>query len=176
MASSEVESDGGRLERSGSHDSSEVEDWIQWKCDQITDFVAEARSLINQSGKDLQLGMFSVPWKENEFNGAIKKITGQDFKSLARYIDIFSPMTYQRFCGREVSWIGEMVDYMAETTNKRILPIIQTEDRAGKISGEEFYQEIAEATKPSSEGVIVFFLGDLLRDKDKVSVAKKAFR
>lgn len=149
--------------------------WIQWKCDQITNFVAEIRILINQSGKNIKLGMFSIPWKKEDFNGAIRKIIGQDFRSLAKYIDFFSPMVYQKFCGRDVEWIGKIVRYMAEITGKPILPIIQTEDRAGKISQEEFRQEIIQSTKPPSAGVIVFFLEDLLKDEDKIEVIKEKF-
>ena len=42
----------GTLRRNlGGGEKKKTEAWIQWKCDQITDFVAEVRSLINQRGK-----------------------------------------------------------------------------------------------------------------------------
>lgn len=149
--------------------------WMSWKCDQITNFVAEVRTLIDQSGKNIKLGMFSVPWRGEDFDGAIKKVIGQDFKSLAKYIDVFSPMTYQKFCDRNVKWIGRMVKYMAKTTGKPILPIVQTENRAGKINREEFEQEVSQALDKPSSGVIVFFLEDLLKDKDKIEAVKEQF-
>jgi len=154
----------------------EEKKWVQWKCDQIANFVADARDLIDQNGKNIQLGLFSVPWRKTDFKGAIEKIIGQDLKSLSRYIDVFTPMTYQKMCGKKVQWIYEISNYMRKMTNKSILPIIQTEDKPKKIFEEEFRQSIAEAMKKPSSGVIVFFLEDLLKDKDKLSGVKEAFK
>jgi len=136
----------------------------------VGSFVSETRALINQSDRNIQLGMFSVPWREKDFNGAIKKVIGQDFKKLAKYIDVFSPMVYHKMCGKETKWIHEIVSYMDKITGKPILPIIQTEDKPKKISGEEFKEEVKEAIKKPSQGAIIFFLEDLLKDKDKVQV------
>ena len=162
-----------RKEKSG---ESRGKKWIKWKCDQITDFVAGARDLIAQSGKKVKLSMFSVPWREKDFDKAITKIIGQDFQFLARYIDIFSPMAYHKMCGQTTKWIREIVAYMDEVTGKPVLPIIQTEDKPEKISMEEFSQEINEAIKKPSQGVIVFFLEDLLKDKNKERILGEFFR
>lgn len=151
------------------------EKWIQWKCDQITNFVAEAKSLIDQSGKKVQLGMFSIPWRETDFNNSVRKVIGQDFKRLAKHIDIFSPMVYHQMCERQVRWIHKMVVYMKRITGKKILPIVQTEDKPKKISEEEFKREIELANEEPSQGAIIFFLEDLLRDKNKLAVVKEIF-
>lgn len=134
----------------------------------ISSFVAQVRSLINQSGKKLKLGMFSVPWREKDFNGAITKVLGQDFKDLSKYIDIFSPMVYHKMCGKHLDWIHQTVNYMAKITHKPILPIIQTEDKPEKISKEEFTKALVVSIKHPSSGTIIFFLEDLLQDKDKI--------
>ena len=87
----------------------EGDKWIRWKCDQIISFVAEVSSLIRQSGKNLELGVFAVPWRDVDFGGAITRVIGQDFKSLAQYIDVFSPMVYHKMCGKTPGWIHQLV-------------------------------------------------------------------
>ncbi len=151
---------------------SEGEAWRQWKCKQITDFVAEAHTLINQSGKNIKLGMFSVPWRKKDLGGAITKVIGQDFRSLAKYIDVFSPMVYQKMCSKPTKWVGEMVGHMTKITGKPILPIVQTEDRPEKLTTGEFGEEIDQALKSPSAGVIIFYLEDLLKNEEKINIVK----
>jgi len=155
---------------------SEGKKWVQWKCNQITNFVGEIHRLIDRSGKDIKLGMFSVPWRKSDFGGAITKIIGQDFKSLAKYIDVFSPMVYQKMCGRKTDWIYEIVAYMKKITRCQVLPIVQTEDKPTKLTAEEFADELKQACKFPSEGVIVFFLEDLLKNGNKLKIVKETFR
>lgn len=141
----------------------------------VGSFVSETHALLHQSGKNSLLGMFSVPWRKKDFGGAITKVIGQDFKRLAKYIDIFSPMVYHKMCGRKTRWIHEIVSYMDKITGKPILPIVQTEDKPKKISGEEFKKEVEEAIRKPSQGAIIFFLEDLLKDKNKVAVVREIF-
>lgn len=145
--------------------------WIEWKCQRIANFVASVKRLT----KKTTLGVFAVPWQKKEFDGAIKKIIGQDFELLSRSIDVFSPMLYHKFCDRPLSWIEKGVDYFSRETKTPILPIVQTEDRAGKIGPKEFGEEIKSAMKNRSDGVIVFYLEDLLKDEKKVGVLSQLF-
>ena len=146
--------------------------WTNWKCQQITDFVADVKKIIP---KNMLLGMFAVPWQRYEYSGAIDKIIGQDFGLLSKCVDIFSPMVYQKFCNRPISWIDSTVKYFSYMTKKPILPSIQTEDREGKINATEFGEELKKAFKAPSQGTIIFFLEDLIKDKNKLRVAKKTF-
>lgn len=145
-------------------------DWIGWRCQQITDFAKDVRSLLPS---DIQLGLFAVPWRQNDYDGAIKRIMGQDFDALAQYVDVFSPMTYHRFTENQTSWIGDVVQELSTKTHKPILPLVQTEDRAGKISAEEFKESIEQTLRNPSDGMIVFFLEDLLKDPAKIAVLKQ---
>ena len=154
----------------------EGKEWIEWKCLQITHFASEIKHLTRKKRKNIKLGMFAIPWWEKEYGGAIKKIIGQDFKKLAKQIDAYSPMVYQKFCSRYVTWISQTVKYLSKMTKKPILPIIQTEDRSGKIYPNEFRSEILHAMKHPSKGVIIFFLEDLLKDNNKVKVTKEMFQ
>lgn len=85
-------------------------------------------------------------------------------------------MVYQKFTGRHVTWISQTVKYFSGMTNKPILPIIQSEDRSGKIYPNEFRSEILHAIGYPSKGVIIFYLEDLLKDKNKIKVTKEMLR
>ncbi len=153
----------------------EGEIWVRWRCEQITNFVAEASRIVKSPRKDVTLGLFAVPWTENDFDEAITKIIGQDFKGLSKYVDIFSPMTYHKMCGRDVSWIAETVRYFRSVTRKPVLPLVQTENKPTKISPEEFRQSLESAVQKPSEGVTIFFLEDLIVQPEKLKVVCEVF-
>lgn len=150
--------------------------WTWWKCDQITNFVAEAADIVRSSKREIQLGLFAVPWTKRDFDVAIRKVVGQDFERLLTYVDVVSPMTYHKMCGRDVSWIADTVRYFHKLTGKPVLPLIQTENKPTAISVEEFQQSLSAAARPPSEGVIVFFLEDLLKQPEKLEVVKDVFK
>ena len=141
--------------------------WRDWRCKVITDFVKEARGITR--GKTL--GLFTVPWQEKDFGNALRNIIGQDYPSLGKYVDLFSPMVYHRMCGRRTEWIGEVVEYVHKESEKPVLPIIQ----AGNISSQEFEKAIRAAIgAKGSEGVIIFTIKDVLRE-EKLSIVKDIF-
>ena len=152
------------------------ERWYEWKADQIVGFVGEVKNIIEKSGRNIELGLFGVPWIRGEFDDAIINIIGQDFKKLALVIDVFTPMTYQLMCDRTTQWINDVVVSVANQTGKPVLPIIQTEDKPVKLNKKEFEKEIIASKTEPSIGSIIFFLEDLLKDPDKVEVVKKLNR
>lgn len=149
--------------------------WYEWKCTQIFKFAKQARDIIKNNNKNISLGLFSVPWKRNEYGKAIKRVVGQDFEKLAEVVDVFSPMTYHHMCGRPVEWIRETVCYFDKITRKQILPLVQTENKPTHISVRDFKRSLTSAKKSPSSGVVVFFLENLLKDKEKTSALKKFF-
>ncbi len=150
----------------------EGEPWIAWKCQQITDFVARAKEIIKTVDNSIRLGIFSVPWREEDYDGAIRKIIGQDFRQLAPFVDVFSPMVYQKMTGHNEAWIEKIVRYMDKVTQKPVLPIIQTENKPGKLSPAEFEEELIFAYQKPSQGSIVFFWEDLQKDQAKLQTLK----
>ncbi|MDI6784010.1 MAG: putative glycoside hydrolase, partial [bacterium] len=74
-------------------------EWNKWRTEQITDFVHQAKKVIKQQPRPVLVGMFGVPWRETDFNYAIIDYIAQDYRALAKDIDIFSPMVYHKMCG-----------------------------------------------------------------------------
>ena len=149
------------------------EEWTRWRCDQITGWVAESRKLSDRYSPDTKLGLFGVPWIL-DYDNAIISVIGQDYEALGGYIDVFSPMVYHLMCGRPVTWIGEVTDWIGQTTGKAVLPIIQTVNSPGVLSPEELGEATKSAlTSPESMGVIFFNLEGL--DEKKLEAAREIY-
>lgn len=141
------------------------EQWTDWCCQQITDWVAQARAVVDRSDAQPTLGLFGVPWLLDEYDGAIRTIIGQDYPALARYIDVFSPMTYHRMCDRDVDWIGRVIQGIYEQTGKPVCPIIQSLDEPAPLPAEEYSRALELAlSHADSKGVIVFNLEGILAE------------
>ncbi|OQX65013.1 MAG: hypothetical protein B6I38_02955 [Anaerolineaceae bacterium 4572_5.1] len=153
----------------------EGDKWVTWKCEQITGFVKEVRKRIEISGKSIQLGIFAVPWFDDEYGGAIRSIIGQDFRALSSYVDVFGVMAYQKFTGQPINWISDIVEAIDRTTGKSVVPLVQSMDRPEKVSSDEFEYSIGMAIKGSSKGMLIFHLEDLLMNEDKFKILQQVF-
>lgn len=154
---------------------SHQEQWTDWRCQQITDWVAQARVVVDQSNSRPKLGLFGVPWLPDDYHGAIRTIIGQDYPALSQYIDVFSPMTYHRMCNRDVDWIGRVIQGIHAQTGKPVCPIIQSVDEPAPLPAEEYGRALELAlSHADSDGVIVFTLEGILPD-DKLARTKRLF-
>ncbi len=130
--------------------------WRQWKKEQITSFVRDARSVVDkrQGSRPVQLGAFLVPWMQGERQGAVLTQLAQDATQIAGYADVVSPMVYHKMVGRPAEWVGEISTYFAEMTDKAVWPIIQAAD----VTAEEFAGVVQSVSHSSAEGLLVFTL------------------
>ncbi len=145
--------------------SNHLAEWTKYKTGVITDFVKLAKEEIAKRPGKL-LGIFSVPWRRNEFGDAIVTVIGQDYAALRDYVDVFSPMLYHELCGRPLTWIGSFVKHTSNLTKKPVWPIIQTD--LGKdhlVTDEEFATAVLNALDPPSKGVIIFRQQTLIEAK-----------
>jgi hypothetical protein len=148
--------------------------WTAWRCEQITTWVAEAKATLKRIKPQATLGLFSIPWRLADFDGAILNIIGQDFQALSEHVDVFSPMVYHAMCGRPPAWIGEVVEEVHALSQKPVWPIIQSVDKPRQLSAEEYGQALdVGLTHPDSGGVLVFTLeGALQPEKLAITQAK----
>ena len=131
--------------------------WTEFRCDIIVELAAKVNKLVKSIKSDILIGLFHIPWTNNDFNGALRKIVGQDLARLSPYIDVFSPMVYHAMCGKSPQWISEITTYTYDKTNKPILPIIQTMNIPREISIDEFLESLNSGTEATgSAGIIVF--------------------
>jgi len=144
---------------------------------------ADPKAVLKHLRPDAILGLFGVPWRPADHDGAILKIVGQDYNALGEHVDVFSPMVYHMMCGRPLSWIGEVVEEVHNVveevhnlTGKPVWPIIQSVDQpSAPLSAEEYGQALDIALSgPASEGVLVFQMESAL-DEAKLEVTKSRF-
>lgn len=151
--------------------------WTAWRCGQITSWVAAARSVLERARPKAILGLFGVPWRLADHDGAILKVIGQDYRALGQYVDVFSPMVYHRMCGRSPGWIGQVTEEVQVLSGKPVWPIIQSVDEPTSLSAEEYGQAIDVALRSGgSDGVLVFTMKGVVADEAKLAVTKAGFR
>ncbi len=144
-----------------------AEKWQQWKKEQILSFVKEARKIIDNNqpaelakAEKIKLGAFLVPWRKSDFNGAVVSSLAQDAETMARYIDVFSPMVYHRMAHQPASWVREISWYfhnMGERAGLETWPAIQSAD----VGREEFSAALHGVEKSGAQDVIVYAMKDM---------------
>lgn len=135
------------------HKQAELQ-WLQWKQEQITSFVREARSLVEASvvSRQVKIGLFLVPWTQGERQGAVLMQLAQDASQLAQYADVLSPMVYQKMVGESVEWVGDISGYFGDMSARPVWPIIQ----AGDVRPGEFAESVRSVSRSGAEGLLVY--------------------
>jgi len=153
------------------------DDWVEWKSDLITSMVKEIVTAVKMTSPDILVNLHAVPWRESDFDGAIKKVVGQDFESLASHVDYISPMTYSHMVKREPAWINSVVKDIQKVSGATILPSIQVGIAylSDTLSTEEFADCLSESIKAPSKGVVFWNWDALYAEKEKLELVKNQF-
>ena len=132
------------------------DEWTNWKCHTITSMVKEIADVARAVKPSIRINLHAVPWRSNDYDGAIKNIIGQNLVDLAKYVDFISPMCYHHMVKREPTWIHDVTTDIFEQTNKQILPSIQVSKAylQNDITVEEFKEAIKQSLKIPSAGVV----------------------
>ena len=144
------------------------EEWTAWKCSHIVSIIKDLKDLVQRGGRELALGMNLVPWRLDEYNGALRGVLGQDPALLAPLLDYLSPMCHQGLVNRPVEWVGQTIDYFKDLTGKGILPIVQAFDAPGPLDIGDFEASL-HAGLEKGLGFNVFFF-EALNDARKGSL------
>jgi hypothetical protein len=101
-----------------------AQEWIDYKCRVITDFVREARKTVKGARADAALGVFTVP----DIDGQTEALTGQRIRDLAPLADFIAPMLYHNILLRPPGWVGEAVSKVVKMAGARkTLPVVQAD-------------------------------------------------
>jgi hypothetical protein len=150
-------------------------EWVDWKCTRVAGFVQDIRVEIVKRNLPTQLGMFSLPWRRTDFDGALRSVAGQDLGLLSQYVDVISPMVYHKLCHQPASWIENVTLDALAWTGRPVLPIIQSLDQPDVMSLAELDAALAHALKTPAEGVMLFTLDPLLKSVEKRAVVRRHF-
>jgi hypothetical protein len=105
------------------------DEWTEFKCRTINEYAALIHGSVKAIDPHILLNLHMVPWKQDDYDGAIKRIAAQDIVTLSRYFDFLQPMTYSTMLEESVEWIHEMgADAASQVTGTYVIPCIQAAD------------------------------------------------
>lgn len=151
------------------------EAWTAWKCQQITGFVKDVAQLKKQLNPQLKLGLFTVPWRADDFDSAIRRIIGQDRLELAPYVDLFAPMTYHKLTGNRIEWIDQVAAAIKRQTRKPVIAVIQAMDEPSPFSINAF-EEMLTMILHCYDDLMVFHADALLENLEKLKCIRHHFK
>lgn len=108
------------------------EAWVAWKASLVSQTVAEIREAVHAVDPSIQIMVQLVPWRIEEYDGAIVEVLGQDPRRLRAHADVFSPMTYHALLGRPATWVGAYGNWLREETGTAVWPCIQAMGHGNK--------------------------------------------
>jgi hypothetical protein len=161
--------------------SREAAAWTKWKCDVIAAFAREARRIVDEERPGTRLGIYSAPWTDDEYGGALRDILGEDLDRLHAVVDVFSPMVYQVKCGRPVAWVGEYTQWLAGRVgalNERrgreveVWPIVEAEGATGA----ELAAALRGALDAGATGVMFYSLPHAAASPEKLAAVMDVYR
>jgi hypothetical protein len=151
------------------------EEWVSWKCMRIVQFVQEVRAQLASQAHPIRLGMFSLPWRRKDFDGAIRTVAAQDLGQLAQVVDVISPMVYHKLCYQPVAWIADVVQDVYDWTQRPVLPVIQSLDQPAPLLADEMNAALKHALNVPAIGTIIFTLEPVLASTEKAHVVQTRF-
>jgi hypothetical protein len=152
-----------------------VDEWTIWKAHIITSFAKNLCTIKNTYAPTLTLGLFGVPWVDGEYEGALAKIIGQDYSALAKYIDVFTPMSYHHMCNRPAEWVSTVAKKVTNLTTKPVIPAVQCVDMPSQLPDNEYAALLRQLISNHTE-IMIFELNDLIKKPQKLSLTKSVFQ
>jgi hypothetical protein len=150
--------------------------WTDWKCGLVARAVEALAAAARSAKPDVLVNLHTVPWRKDDFGGAVRSVAGQDAAGLSRLADLLSPMTYHHMVLRPPAWVHEVVLDQAARSRVPVLPSIQVAeayiDRA--LPAEEFRAALEAALEPPSRGVVLWSWDALDRSPAKKAVLAAA--
>lgn len=149
---------------------SRANNWTLYKCSKLDENIAMILFELRKDFPHLQANLHGVPWGYNSFEGALRRIVGQDFQLLAPRLDQISVMTYHRMNQRPPQWINDITaDIYSQVNGKTaVLPTLQGNGGTDA----EFEAGLISAIKAPASGVVIWQLDDRLT-KDRLDIIDK---
>ncbi len=134
--------------------SNHRKDWTKFKCKIISGFISQVKKIIKANNRKIKLGVFMIPWNNDDYLGAIKTIAAQDIDLIRKPADFISPMLYHKMLGNNIQWFEKTLRYFVRKNHsKNILPILQ----GFNIKPSEILKAMRISnTLPGSSGFIIF--------------------
>ncbi len=156
--------------------------WEDWRVSVLVDWAREIRSIVKKIRPNALVGNFQCAWKDEDLGGVRRRCLGLDFKALAPYVDVFSPMVYHGRSGKTPEYVKEYIEYFSERYDvqtepdkyPKLLPIVQAHDEP-RITPEEFEKVLRYGLMGKSTGVMMFTIGSVAADSGKMAAMQRVY-
>jgi hypothetical protein len=156
-----------------------ADQWIRFKTETITSMAADIAEAVREIDPDVLINIHMVPWRRDDFGGALTRVAGQDPAALSGIADFLSPMTHSFMLHRPPEWIAEVVQDLDRASSCPVLPSLQVSShyREGEVfSFSEFEAALRAALEPPSAGVILWSWHHVEADPEKAIVVRRVVR
>ena len=153
--------------------------WVRFKTSTITSMAEELAAAVRELDPDVLINLHIVPWRRDDYDGAIARIAGQDPSALSGFADYLSPMAYSFMLHRPPEWVASVVEDLDWVADCPVLPSIQVSlaYREGEVfSGAEFETALRSALEPPSAGVIFWSWDHIEADPERAEIIRRVLR
>jgi hypothetical protein len=150
-------------------------EWTEWKCRTIARAVERLARAAREAKPSIKVNLHAVPWRRDDFGGAIRAVAGQDLPRLAPYLDLISPMCYHHMVRRPPGWIHEVVADVASRSGAPVLASTQVSEAYvdEPLGPGEFQAAAAEALKAPSIGLVLWSWDALAKSPEKQALLRR---
>jgi hypothetical protein len=162
------------------------ERWVRFRCDLLTDWVREFRSIVDETRPAALLGTFHNPWTDEERGRARIEKLAIDLAAQAAHVDVFSPMPYHARFGhrddvewisRQVAWLGRKLGVAGRPGERlRIWPIVQLADWGEPVEADQVAAVLDHGSRRPATGVMVFNWSGLRKRPEKIEAIGRVYR
>jgi hypothetical protein len=144
-----------------------LREWIDFKCQTITNFVAKARRVLKDARPDAELGVYVVP----DMDGLTEPLTGQRIRDLTPLADWIAPMLYHNILLQPSAWVGSALKEVSQIAGMKTLAVVQADsnrdpndaaDWGPPMSAENFSACLSQVGTESDIGGTIVFPGRAL--------------
>jgi hypothetical protein len=149
-------------------------EWTEWKCRTIARAVERLAQAAREVKPAVKINLHAVPWRHDDFGGAVRSVAGQDLARLAPFVDLISPMCYHHMVRRPPAWVHDVVADISSRTGAPVLASTQVSEayiQEPLLSG-EFRAAAVEALKPPSIGVVFWSWDALSKSPEKQALLR----
>jgi hypothetical protein len=150
--------------------------WTEWKIGLITSMVREITERVRSQHPAVRINLHAVPWRGEDYEGARRKVAGQELGELSTFSDYLSPMAYSFMLRRPPEWIHSVVEDMAAARAVEVVPSIQVREayrENDRFTVDEFAGCLREALRPPSRGVVFWSWDALAQEPEKRQVVRR---
>lgn len=152
------------------------EEWVRFKAETITSMARELADAAREVDPEILINLHIVPWRRDDYDGAIASVAGQNPSALGEIADLLSPMAYSFMLHRPPEWVAAVVEDLDWAADCRVLPSIQV--GAAYREGEEFASADFEAAlraalEPPSAGIVFWSWDHIEAEPEKAEVIRR---